>query len=48
MALGDAGVRLAVDIDRCTACGDDWFSHRGRGDDARQALFVWRVAGAAR
>ncbi|HXQ43535.1 MAG TPA: polyphenol oxidase family protein [Acidimicrobiales bacterium] len=42
--LRDAGTSLVVDVDECTACGDDAFSHRARGDDARQALFVWRGA----
>jgi YfiH family protein len=40
--LRGLGIPLVVDLDRCTACGDDAFSHRRRGDDARQALFVWR------
>jgi hypothetical protein len=43
-ALRDAGAELVVDVDRCTACGEDAFSHRARGDDARQALFVWSTA----
>jgi hypothetical protein len=40
-ALESAGARLVVDVDRCTACGGDGFSFRGRRDDARQGLFVW-------
>ncbi|HXQ58939.1 MAG TPA: polyphenol oxidase family protein [Acidimicrobiales bacterium] len=40
-ALDRAGVPLVVDVDRCTACGDDSFSYRARRDDARQGLFVW-------
>ena len=43
--LDEAGARLVVDVDRCTACGGDAFSHRARGDEARQALFVWRGEG---
>jgi len=43
--LAEAGARLVVDVDRCTACGGDAFSYRARADDARQALYVWRVAG---
>lgn len=43
--LHAAGVTLVVDLDECTACGSDAFSHRARGDAARQALFVWRRAG---
>jgi hypothetical protein len=39
--LRRAGVPLVVDVDRCTACGDDDFSYRARADEARQALFVW-------
>jgi copper oxidase (laccase) domain-containing protein len=44
--LARAGARLVVDVDRCTACGDDAFSYRARGDVARQALFVWRTPSA--
>jgi copper oxidase (laccase) domain-containing protein len=43
--LRDAGAELVVDVDRCTACGGDAFSYRARGDDGRQALFVWSTAG---
>jgi YfiH family protein len=39
--LARAGVRLVVDLDRCTACGPDAFSYRAQKDEARQALFVW-------
>ena len=42
--LAHAGARLVVDVDVCTACGPDGFSHRARKDDARQGLFVWSVA----
>ena len=40
-ALTLAGARVTVDIDRCTACGDDTFSYRARQDEQRQALLVW-------
>jgi copper oxidase (laccase) domain-containing protein len=43
--LAQAGTRVVVDVDRCTACGDDAFSYRARGDEGRQALFVWSEAG---
>jgi polyphenol oxidase len=42
--LSGAGVGVVVDVDACTGCGGDGFSFRARGDDARQALFVWRTA----
>ncbi len=45
LALSGAGARLVVDDARCTGCSADAWSHRVRGDDARQALFVWRPAG---
>jgi hypothetical protein len=41
--LGRAGIPLVVDLDRCTACGDDGFSFRARSDEGRQGLFVWRA-----
>lgn len=44
LALSGAGGRLVVDDARCTGCSADAWSHRVRGDDARQALFVWRPA----
>ena len=37
-----AGVAVVVDVDECTAAAPGYFSHRARGDEARQALFVWR------
>jgi len=43
-ALMGAGARLVADDARCTGCSADAWSHRVRGDDARQALFVWRPA----
>jgi len=41
MVLGRVGAAVVVDRARCTACGGS-YSHRARGDHARQALFVWR------
>jgi hypothetical protein len=43
--LDAAKVQVVVDVDRCTGCGGGGFSHRTRGDEARQAVFVWREAG---
>lgn len=46
-ALADAGADLVEDAGACTACDVDgdgrfrWFSHRARGDEARQALVQW-------
>ena len=46
-AIADSGVRLVEDARTCTACDvtEDgqprWFSHRARGDEARQALVQW-------
>ena len=37
-----AGVRMLFDAEACTACSDDWFSHRARQERERQALVVWR------
>ncbi|HUO49533.1 MAG TPA: polyphenol oxidase family protein, partial [Acidimicrobiales bacterium] len=45
VALREAGVELVVDHSSCTACGGGSFSYRARGDDARQALYVWRDDG---
>jgi hypothetical protein len=42
--LRRAGVTVVLDVDECTACGGDGFSYRAHGDEARQALFVWRTA----
>ena len=42
--LRAAGVPVVVSVDACTACTPGYFSHRARGDEARQALFVWREA----
>ncbi len=43
--LSSVEVQVVVDLDVCTACGDDAFSHRARGDRGRQGLFVWADAG---
>lgn len=40
--LSRSGVPLVVDSGLCTMCSPGYFSHRGRGDEARQALLVWR------
>jgi YfiH family protein len=40
--LSRSGVSLVAVADECTMCTPGYFSHRGRGDDERQALFVWR------
>jgi polyphenol oxidase len=40
--LARSGASLAVDAGTCTMCHPGYFSHRGRGDEARQALLVWR------
>jgi polyphenol oxidase len=39
--LERSGVRLASGEAPCTACDPRFFSHRARGDTARQALLVW-------
>jgi copper oxidase (laccase) domain-containing protein len=40
--LTRSGATLAADADTCTVCTPGYFSHRGRGDEGRQALLVWR------
>jgi polyphenol oxidase len=42
VVLERLGVPLALTVGGCTACGDDAFSFRAHGDEARQALLVWR------
>jgi YfiH family protein len=42
-ALCRAGAVLAADAGACTACSETWFSHRARGETARQATLVWRA-----
>ncbi len=44
-ALWAAGAQLVVEDTRCTGCSPDAWSHRRRGDQARQALLVWRAPG---
>jgi len=41
-ALKQAGVTELDDVGVCTACSDDYFSWRARGELARQAMVVWR------
>ena len=41
-ALHEVGVTDVDDVDVCTACSDEYFSWRARGELARQALVVWR------
>ncbi|MBV8986556.1 MAG: polyphenol oxidase family protein [Acidimicrobiia bacterium] len=41
-ALERAGVTQLEDLGACTACSDDYFSWRARGELARQAMVVWR------
>lgn len=40
-ALSSVGVELAVDVAVCTACNDEYFSHRARGEVERQATVAW-------
>jgi polyphenol oxidase len=42
--LARSDATLAHDARRCTACAPGHFSHRGRHDAARQALYVWRAS----
>jgi polyphenol oxidase len=46
-ALVLGGADVVVNVDRCTACGHDYFSHRANGDRERQALLVWRSAASS-
>lgn len=41
VALSRAGVELVHDEDACTACTPGYWSHRARGDRARQATVAW-------
>ncbi|HLM95122.1 MAG TPA: polyphenol oxidase family protein [Acidimicrobiales bacterium] len=41
--LSRSGVSTLTAVDSCTMCTSGYFSHRGRGDEARQGLFVWRL-----
>jgi len=40
VALERAGAALVADRGDCTACSEEWFSHRARGEDERQATVV--------
>ena len=40
-ALAHAGVMAVDDVGTCTACSAEHWSHRARGDVARQAAVVW-------
>ena len=40
-ALAAAGVDDVAFVGGCTACGEDAFSHRARGDGGRQAVLAW-------
>ena len=40
VALDRAGAALVADCGDCTACSDEWFSHRARGEQERQATVV--------
>ena len=41
-ALDRAGARLVHDVDVCTACSTEHYSHRARRELERQAVVVWR------
>jgi hypothetical protein len=41
-ALKQAGVTELTDVGVCTACSEDYFSWRARGELGRQAMVVWR------
>ena len=43
-ALTGAGVGSVTVVGGCTACDTTWYSHRARGEAARQASFVWLQA----
>jgi YfiH family protein len=42
-ALAAADVEEVDDVDVCTACSPEHFSHRARAELGRQALVAWRV-----
>ena len=42
--LTAAGAVLTDVIRECTVCAPGYFSHRGRHDSARQAVYVWRAS----
>jgi len=39
-ALERAGAALVTDRGDCTACSEEWFSHRARGEEQRQATVI--------
>jgi YfiH family protein len=39
-ALQQCGAELVADAGACTACSEEWFSHRARGDVGRQATVL--------
>ena len=39
-ALEHSGAELVLDAGSCTACSEEWFSHRARGDLGRQATLL--------
>lgn len=41
LALEEVEVPLDTSHCTCTACGGRWFSHRARGETARQVLVAW-------
>jgi polyphenol oxidase len=43
-ALHEAGIDDVDDVDVCTSCSADHWSHRARGDTARQALVLWKTS----
>lgn len=45
VAAAEAGVAEVAVVGGCTACTEDTFSFRRAGDEARQALLVWRAPG---
>jgi YfiH family protein len=42
-----SGAVVVAEADTCTACTSGHFSYRARGDEARQALLVWRERASA-
>jgi YfiH family protein len=43
-ALAQVGVTDVTDVDICTACSLEHYSHRARGDRGRQALVLWKTS----
>jgi YfiH family protein len=42
VSLAQAGARLVHDVDVCTSCSAEHYSHRARRELERQAVVVWR------